>query len=48
VYQLLERTRRLFEAIAVRWGTEEWALIAVGLVLFGFFCMKGFGSRKKY
>ena len=29
-------------------STQEWMLVLFGVVLVGFFCMRGFGSRSKY
>ena len=29
-------------------NTQEWMLVLFGVVLVGFFCMRGFGSRSKY
>ncbi|MEM8679619.1 MAG: hypothetical protein AAGF97_09740 [Planctomycetota bacterium] len=31
-----------------RWSPTEWTVIAICLVLLGFFCMRGFGSHKSY
>lgn len=31
-----------------RMGTQEWLLVLGGMIIFGLFCMKGFGSRSKY
>ncbi len=31
-----------------RMGPNEWVLVAGGLILFGFFCLRGFGSRSNY
>ena len=28
--------------------TQEWVLILLGLVVVGFLCMRGFGSRSDY
>ncbi len=27
---------------------EQWILLAVGVLVVGMFCMRGFGSRKDY
>jgi len=27
---------------------HQWMLVLIGIVLFGLFCMRGFGSRSKY
>jgi len=29
-------------------GTQEWGLALGAMVVFGFFCMRGFGSRSGY
>ena len=29
-------------------GTQEWMLVLVGVIVLGFFCMRGFGSRSNY
>ena len=29
-------------------GRQEWIFIGFGILLFGFVCMRGFGSRSKY
>ena len=29
-------------------GTQEWVLALVGVIIVGFFCLRGFGSRSKY
>ena len=29
-------------------NTQEWVLVLVGLVIVGFVCMRGFGSRSNY
>ena len=28
--------------------TQEWVLVLLGLVVVGFLCMRGFGSRSDY
>ena len=28
--------------------TQEWVLVLMGLVVVGFLCMRGFGSRSDY
>ncbi len=33
---------------AERMGTQEWALLLVGVIVVGFFCLRGFGSRSGY
>lgn len=33
---------------ADRLGTQEWALLLIGVIVVGFFCLRGFGSRSKY
>ena len=30
------------------WGYEEWLAAGVLVVVMGYFCMKGFGSRGSY
>lgn len=39
---------RVVENTVLSWEFKEWAVIAAFLVLFGCFCLKGFGSRKDY
>ncbi len=29
-------------------GTQEWLFVLVVVIVFGMFCLKGFGSRSKY
>jgi len=29
-------------------GTQEWVLVLVGVIVVGFFCLRGFGSRSQY
>jgi hypothetical protein len=29
-------------------NTQEWVLVLLGLVILGFVCMRGFGSRTNY
>lgn len=29
-------------------GPQQWAIVAMALVVLGFFCMRGFGSQKSY
>ena len=29
-------------------GTQEWMLALVVVIVLGFFCMRGFGSRSNY
>ena len=29
-------------------GPNEWLVVMIAVVLLGFFCMKGFGSRSDY
>jgi hypothetical protein len=29
-------------------NTQEWVLVLLGLVIVGFLCMRGFGSRSNY
>lgn len=31
-----------------RMDMQEWALVLVGAIIVGFFCLRGFGSRSKY
>ncbi len=31
-----------------RLGTQEWALLLVGVIVIGYFCLRGFGSRSGY
>ena len=31
-----------------RMGTEEWTLALGAMIIVGFVCMRGFGSRSKY
>ena len=31
-----------------RMGPQEWALVLIGGIIIGFFCLRGFGSRKDY
>ena len=31
-----------------RLGAQEWTLILAAVVVLGFFCMRGFGSRSEY
>ncbi len=42
--QYIER----FIGYAERLGTQEWALLLIGVVLVGYFCLRGFGSRSGY
>lgn len=41
VLRSLDRTMQGLES-------EQWAIIAIALVVLGFFCMRGFGSQKSY
>ena len=29
-------------------GTQEWAFLLIGVILIGFVCLRGFGSRSGY
>jgi hypothetical protein len=29
-------------------GTQEWVFLLMGVVVVGFVCLRGFGSRSKY
>ena len=31
-----------------RFSSHEWMLVLVGVVAWGLFCMRGYGSRKGY
>ena len=33
---------------ASRLDRQEWMYVLYGVVVFGLFCMRGFGSRKNY
>ena len=33
---------------ADRLGTQEWALLLIGVIVVGLFCLRGFGSRSDY
>ena len=34
--------------VAERMGTRDWVLVLAGLVVVGWFCLRGFGSRSSY
>ena len=34
--------------LAVRMDVHEWALVLIGVIVVGFFCLRGFGSRSDY
>lgn len=42
------KLKRMIVFMVIRMDTQDWAVVAICLVLFGFFCMRGFGSRTKY
>jgi hypothetical protein len=42
------KLKRMIIFMVIRMDTQDWAIVAICLVLFGFFCMRGFGSRTKY
>ncbi len=37
-----------FLEFAVSMNMREWALLSVIVVVAGFFCLRGFGSRRNY
>lgn len=34
--------------MADRMDTQEWALVLIGVIVVGFLCLRGFGSRSDY
>jgi hypothetical protein len=38
----------MFMASAARMSSRGWFVVFLGIVLWGLFCMRGFGSRKGY
>lgn len=42
--QLIHSTMKAIE----KFGTQEWMLLMIFVVICGFFCLRGFGSRSSY
>jgi hypothetical protein len=34
--------------LAEHMGTRDWVLVLAGLMIFGWLCLRGFGSRSSY
>ncbi len=34
--------------LAARMNTRDWVLVLAGLLVFGWLCLRGFGSRSSY
>jgi hypothetical protein len=34
--------------VAEHMGPQDWVLVLAGLVIFGWLCLRGFGSRSSY
>ncbi len=48
VGSFIEHYANQFLRFCERMEPQHWGLVLIGMVLFGFFCMRGFGSRSNY
>lgn len=43
-----ERWKIAIESFVMRLDLQDWAVLAAVLIVAGFFCLRGYGSRKDY
>jgi hypothetical protein len=44
----LWRIRNAFNDAALTWTMREWMVLTGAMLIIGFICMRGYGSRKNY
>jgi disulfide bond formation protein DsbB len=46
--RFVAKIRGAIEHAALSWSMREWAIVTAIMLVIGFFCMRGYGSRKNY
>lgn len=44
----MDKIFREIMRMTARMDTEHWLLVGLGVLVLGFFCLRGFGSRSGY